>query len=75
MTFFWSDAYESSFEKLKDRLTLTLVLTLPEGTDGFVIHCDASCVELVYVLMLYVKVVENAYRFLRCMRKNIRLII
>ncbi|XP_070015467.1 uncharacterized protein [Nicotiana sylvestris] len=33
-------------EALKDRLTLALVLTLLEGTDGCVIYCDASAVGL-----------------------------
>lgn len=41
--FLWSDACENSFDKLIDKLTSALVLTLPEGTDGFVIYCDASC--------------------------------
>ena len=31
---------------LKDRLTLSQVLTLPEGTKGFVVYCDASRVGL-----------------------------
>ncbi|WMV25732.1 hypothetical protein MTR67_019117 [Solanum verrucosum] len=39
--FIWSELYEKSFQELKDRLTSALVLTLPEGTDGFVVYCDA----------------------------------
>ncbi|WMV54686.1 hypothetical protein MTR67_048071 [Solanum verrucosum] len=34
--FEWSEACEKSFQELKDRLASALVLTLPEGTDGFV---------------------------------------
>ncbi|XP_070050687.1 uncharacterized protein [Nicotiana tomentosiformis] len=34
--FQWSDACERSFQEFKSILTMTLVLTLPEGTDGFV---------------------------------------
>ncbi|WMV24839.1 hypothetical protein MTR67_018224 [Solanum verrucosum] len=49
--FVWSDACEKSFQELKDRLTFTPVLTLPEGTDGFVVYCDASRVGLECVLM------------------------
>ncbi|WMV50963.1 hypothetical protein MTR67_044348, partial [Solanum verrucosum] len=45
------EAYEKSFQELKDRLTTGLVLTLPEGTDGFVVYCDASRVGLGCVLM------------------------
>ncbi|WMV25004.1 hypothetical protein MTR67_018389 [Solanum verrucosum] len=49
--FEWSEACEKSFEELKDRLTSGLVLTLPEGTNGFVVYCDASRVGLGCVLM------------------------
>uniref|UniRef100_A0A1U7VJ65 Uncharacterized protein LOC104216572 n=1 Tax=Nicotiana sylvestris TaxID=4096 RepID=A0A1U7VJ65_NICSY len=34
--FQWSDACERNFQELKSRLTTAPVLTLPEGTDGFV---------------------------------------
>ena len=40
--FEWSEACERNFQILKDRITFTLVLTLPEGTKGFVVYCDAS---------------------------------
>ena len=36
--FQWSDACERSFEELKTRLTSAPVLTLPEGTEGFVVY-------------------------------------
>ena len=35
--FQWTDACERSFQLLKDKLTTALVLTLPEGPDGYVI--------------------------------------
>ena len=44
--FQWSDDCEKSFAELKTRLTTTPVLTLPEGSDGYVIYCDASGVGL-----------------------------
>ncbi|XP_069145899.1 uncharacterized protein [Solanum lycopersicum] len=47
----WTDAYERSFQLLKDKLTTAPVLTLPEGQDGYVIYCDASGVGLGCVLM------------------------
>ena len=40
--FQWSLDCENSFQELKDRLTKAPVLTLPEGTDGFVVYYDAS---------------------------------
>ncbi|WMV29835.1 hypothetical protein MTR67_023220 [Solanum verrucosum] len=40
--FIWSEACEKSFQELKDRHTFALVLTLPKGTDGFVVYYDAS---------------------------------
>ena len=49
--FEWSEACEKSFQELKDRLTYAPVLTLPEGTEGFVVYCDASRVGLHCVLM------------------------
>ena len=49
--FEWSEACERSFKLLKDRLTSALVLTLPEGTKGFVEYCDATRVGLGCMLM------------------------
>ncbi|XP_070017940.1 uncharacterized mitochondrial protein AtMg00860-like [Nicotiana sylvestris] len=60
--FQWIDAFERSFHALKDMLTSAPVLTLPEGTDGYVIYCDASGVGLGCVLMQYGKVVAYASR-------------
>lgn len=40
--FLWSKACEKSFQQLKDILTFCLVLTLPEGANGFLVYCDAS---------------------------------
>lgn len=59
----WSDAYD--FEKLKDKLTSSTVLTppegrngfVPEGRNGFVVYSDASHVGLSFVLMQHDKVV------------------
>ncbi|XP_059292786.1 uncharacterized mitochondrial protein AtMg00860-like, partial [Lycium ferocissimum] len=39
--FQWTHACEWSFQTLKDKLTSAPVLTLLEGTDGYVIYCDA----------------------------------
>ena len=49
--FEWSEACERRFQILKDRLTSAPILTLPEGTKGFVVYCDASRVGFRCVLM------------------------
>ncbi|WMV07858.1 hypothetical protein MTR67_001243, partial [Solanum verrucosum] len=56
--------------ELKTRLTTTPVLTLPEGSDGYVIYCDASRVSLGYVLMQRGKVITYASRQLKVNAKN-----
>ena len=60
--FEWSEECEKSFQILKDRLTFALVLTLSEGTKGFIVYCDASRVGLGCVLMQHRKVVAYASR-------------
>ena len=49
--FQWSDDCEKSFAELKTRLTKAPVLTLPEGSDGYLIYGDAFKVGLGCVLM------------------------
>ena len=68
--FQWSDDCEKSFAELKTRLTIALVLTLPEGSDGYVIYCDASRVGLGCVLMQRGKVIAYASRQLKVHEKN-----
>ncbi|KAH0729478.1 hypothetical protein KY289_000666 [Solanum tuberosum] len=68
--FQWSDDCEKSFAKLKTRLTTTPILTLPEGSDGYVIYCDASRVGLGCVLMQRGKVITYSSRHLKVHEKN-----
>ena len=68
--FQWSEACEKSFQELKKRLTTAPVLTLPEGTQGFVVYCDASRVGLGCVLMQNGKVIAYASRQLKVHEKN-----
>ncbi|WMV07081.1 hypothetical protein MTR67_000466, partial [Solanum verrucosum] len=68
--FQWSEACEKSFQELKKRLITTPVLTLPEGTQGFVVYCDASRVGLGCVLMQNGKVISYASRQLKVHKKN-----
>src|SRR5687767_5991964 len=60
--FQWSLDCEKSFQELKDRLNKAPVLTLPVGTDGFVVYCDASRVGLGCVPMQNGKVIAYASR-------------
>ncbi|KAH0765186.1 hypothetical protein KY285_001057 [Solanum tuberosum] len=68
--FIWSKACDKSFQELKDRLTSASVLTLSEGTDGFVVYCDASRIGLGCVLIQNEKVIAYASRKLKIHEKN-----
>ncbi|KAH0637947.1 hypothetical protein KY290_036496 [Solanum tuberosum] len=61
---------EKSFAELKTRLTTAPVLTLPEGSDGYVIYCDTSRVGLGCVLMQRGNVIAYASRQLKVHEKN-----
>ncbi|WMV30109.1 hypothetical protein MTR67_023494, partial [Solanum verrucosum] len=64
------EAYEKSFQELNDRLTFTLVLTLLEGPDGFMVYYDASRKGLGCVFMQNGKVISYALRKLKVHEKN-----
>ncbi|WMV41243.1 hypothetical protein MTR67_034628 [Solanum verrucosum] len=68
--FEWSEACEKNFQELKDRLMSAPMLTLSEGTDGFVVYSDASRVELGCVLTQNGKVIAYASRQLKVHEKN-----
>ncbi|XP_056694933.1 uncharacterized protein [Spinacia oleracea] len=63
--FEWSDDCESAFQELKRRLTTAPILTLPSGTEGFVIYSDASKYGLGCVLMQKGKFIAYASRQLK----------
>nr|GEU64090.1 putative reverse transcriptase domain-containing protein [Tanacetum cinerariifolium] len=44
--FEWGDEQENAFQTLKDMLCDAPILALPEGTDDFVVYCDASNQEM-----------------------------
>ena len=69
--FVWDAQCESSFRTLKERLTTTLVLALPNSSKPFVVYCDASKMGLGGVLMQRVQVVAYAARQSRFMREII----
>ncbi|WMV32942.1 hypothetical protein MTR67_026327 [Solanum verrucosum] len=56
---------KKTYTELKDRLTYTPVLTLPERIDGLVVYCDASRIILGCVLMKNGKVIVYASRQLK----------
>ncbi|CAN4125163.1 unnamed protein product [Withania somnifera] len=64
---FW---LKSCFQELKNKLTSTPVLVLPEGTDGYAVYCDASGIGLGCVLMRHGRVIAYASRQLRPHEKN-----
>ena len=64
VNFEWLDDCERITE-LKTRLTTTHVLTIPEGSDGYVIYCDESRVCVGCVLMQRDKVITYASRQLK----------
>ena len=59
--FEWTDKCEESFQTLKEKLTSTLVLTFPEGNEGFEVYNDASRQGLGCVLMQHKRVVAYAF--------------
>jgi hypothetical protein len=48
--FHWGDAQQEAFQKLKDVLTSTPILKLPDNSKPFILHTDASNIALGVVL-------------------------
>ncbi|KAK1427857.1 hypothetical protein QVD17_16555 [Tagetes erecta] len=63
--FRWGDNQEKAFQTLKDKLCSAPILSLPEGTEDFVVYCDASFQGLGCVLMQREKVIAYASRQLK----------
>ncbi|WVZ64083.1 hypothetical protein U9M48_013652 [Paspalum notatum var. saurae] len=70
VSFEWNDEREKSFQCLKDKLTTTPVLTLPDLQKDFVVYCDASRKGMGCVLMQDNRVVSYASRQLRAHEEN-----
>ncbi|WVZ75690.1 hypothetical protein U9M48_023725 [Paspalum notatum var. saurae] len=68
--FEWNDKCEKSFRCLKDKLTTTPVLTLPDLQKDFVVYCNASRQGLGCVLMQDNHVASYASRQLRAHEEN-----
>nr|GEW26242.1 retrotransposon protein, putative, Ty3-gypsy subclass [Tanacetum cinerariifolium] len=68
--FDWSEKEEASFQLIKQKLCSVPILALPEGSEDFVVYCDASHNGLGAVLMQRDKVIAYASRQLKIHEKN-----
>ncbi|GJT60640.1 putative reverse transcriptase domain-containing protein [Tanacetum coccineum] len=68
--FDWGDKQEAAFQLLKQKLCSAPILALPEGSEDFVVYCDASHKGLGVVLMQREKVISYASRQLKIHEKN-----
>lgn len=65
-----SEPCEKGFKKLKDKLTSTPVLTLPDANEGFLVYCQASVAGFGCVLIQHSKVIAYAFMQLNVHEKN-----
>ncbi|GJR61571.1 putative reverse transcriptase domain-containing protein [Tanacetum coccineum] len=68
--FDWGDKQEAAFQLLKQKLCSAPILALPEGSEDFIVYCDASHKGLGAVLMQREKVISYASRQLKIHEKN-----
>ena len=68
--FVWDDSCERGFQELKRRLTLALILIVPERGERYIVYCDASKDGLGCVLMQSGKVVAYGSRQLKNHEQN-----
>ncbi|GKE35626.1 putative reverse transcriptase domain-containing protein [Tanacetum coccineum] len=68
--FDWGEKAEAAFQLLKQKLCSAPILALPEGSENFVVYCDASHKGLGAVLMQKEKVIAYASRQLKVHEKN-----
>ncbi|GJS41316.1 putative reverse transcriptase domain-containing protein [Tanacetum coccineum] len=65
-----SEKAEAAFQLLKRKLCSAPILSLPEGSENFMVYCDASRKGLGAVLMQREKVIAYASRQLKIYEKN-----
>nr|GFA43738.1 putative reverse transcriptase domain-containing protein [Tanacetum cinerariifolium] len=68
--FIWGNDEEKAFQTLKRKLCSAPILSLPEGSEDFVVYCDASHRGFGAMLMQREKVIAYASRQLRKNEKN-----
>nr|GEY84718.1 putative reverse transcriptase domain-containing protein [Tanacetum cinerariifolium] len=66
----WGKEEEEAFQTLKQKLCSAPILVLPEGTEDFVVYCDASLKGYGVVLMQREKVIAYGSRQLRVHEEN-----
>ncbi|GJZ83121.1 putative reverse transcriptase domain-containing protein [Tanacetum coccineum] len=64
------DKQETAFQSLKNKLYSAPILALPQGTENFIVYCDASHKGLGAVLMQNEKAIAYASRQLKIHEKN-----
>ncbi|GJR40308.1 putative reverse transcriptase domain-containing protein [Tanacetum coccineum] len=68
--FEWGEKADVAFQLLKQKLCSAPILALPEGSENFVVYCDASHKGLGAVLMQREKVIAYTSRQLKVHEKN-----
>nr|GEU36415.1 putative reverse transcriptase domain-containing protein [Tanacetum cinerariifolium] len=68
--FDWGDKQEEAFHVIKQKLCSAPILSLPEGSEGFVVYCDDSIKGLGVVVMQREKVIAYGSRQLKVHEKN-----
>nr|GFB30703.1 retrotransposon protein, putative, Ty3-gypsy subclass [Tanacetum cinerariifolium] len=68
--FDWGNKQEEAFQIIKQKLCSAPILALPEGSEDFVVYCDASIKGLGAVLMRREKVIPYGSRQLKVHKKN-----
>nr|GEU83403.1 putative reverse transcriptase domain, ribonuclease H-like domain, aspartic peptidase domain protein [Tanacetum cinerariifolium] len=68
--FDWGEKEENAFQLIKQKLCSAPILALPEGSEDFVVYCDASHKGLGAVLMQREKVFTYASRQLKVHERN-----
>nr|GEW12704.1 putative reverse transcriptase domain-containing protein [Tanacetum cinerariifolium] len=66
----WGKEEDKAFQLLKQKLCSASILALPEGTEDFVVYCDASLMGYGAVLMQWEKVITYASRQLKTHEEN-----
>ncbi|GJT71925.1 putative reverse transcriptase domain-containing protein [Tanacetum coccineum] len=66
----WGKEEEEAFQTMKHKLCTALILALPEGTEDFMVYCDASLKGYGAVLMKREKVIAYASRQLKFHEEN-----
>ncbi|KAJ9552748.1 hypothetical protein OSB04_016793 [Centaurea solstitialis] len=68
--FLWTEKQEEAFQTLKKKLCQAPILSLPDGSEDFVVYSDASKMGLGCVLMQRGKVISYASRQLKDHERN-----